>query len=110
MEWVWRTRVVGPLAPYADGLRSELARLGYTHWSAENRVWMMGHLSRWLNGEGLEPSELGADRIAQFLTVFGAEWTPPLTEGRLAPILGWLRARNMVPPLTNTPRKTPLDK
>src|SRR5207253_11508065 len=98
MEWVGRTRVVGPLAPHADGLRAELVRLGYTHWSAEQRVWMTGHLSRWLTAEALEPNELSQDRIAQFLTVFGAEWTPPLTEGRLAPILGWLRDRNVVLP------------
>ena len=110
MEWVWRARVVGPLAPHADGLRSDLARLGYTYWSAENRVWLMGHLSRWLTVEGLEPSELSEDRIAQFLTVFGAGWKPPLTEGRLASILNWLRDRKVVPSATKTPRNTPLDQ
>ncbi len=110
MEWVWRTRVVGPLAPYADDLRSELGRLGYTRLSAEHRVWMMGHLSRWLAAKGLEPRQLGQGQIRRFLTVFGADWTPPLTEGKLAPILSLLRDRNVVPPLTTTPRTTPLDQ
>jgi integrase/recombinase XerD len=110
MKWVWRARLVGPLAVHADGLRSELARLGYKRRSAEHRVWMMGHLSRWLTTEGLEPSELSHDRIVQFLTVFGAGWTPQLSVGRVAPILGWLRDRNVVPPLTHTPRNTPLDQ
>jgi len=75
MEWIWRTRVVGPLAPYADGLRSELSRLGYTHWSAADRVWMMGHLSRWLNGESLS---LYAVSGALFDTIFVA---PPTRRG-----------------------------
>jgi site-specific recombinase XerD len=110
MEWVWRTRVTGPLSPYADGLRSELVRRGYTRLSAEHRVWMLGHLSRWLTAEGLEPSQLSQDRIKQFLTVFGANWRPPLTERKLAPMLIWLRDRNVVPPLTITTCSTPLDQ
>jgi site-specific recombinase XerD len=42
--------------------------------------------------------------------VFGSRWKPPLTEGRLAPILNWLRDRKVVPPVAKTPRNTPLDE
>ncbi len=110
MERVWRARVVGPLAPHADGVRSELARLGYTHWSAEHRVWLMGHLSRWLAGEGLELSELSQDRIEQFLAAFGARWKHAPTDRTLVPILRWLRDRELVPPPTKTTRRTPVDQ
>ena len=109
MEWVWRARVVGPLAPHVDGVRSELARLGYTRASAEQKVWMMGHLSRWLTDKGLEPRDLTQDRIAQFLTVFGAGWKETVTERRMAPILAWLRASGVVPPLGKTTPPTQLD-
>lgn len=109
MEWVWRARVVGPLAPHADGVRSELKRLGYTRGSAEQKVWMMGHLSRWLMREGLEPGELSKDRIAQFLAVFGAGWKDAVTERRLAPILAWLRDNEVVPPPAECTQHRPLD-
>lgn len=41
MGKIARARVIGPLATYADGFRSELARLGYTHGSAESHEWVM---------------------------------------------------------------------
>jgi len=97
MEWVWRAQVAGPLAPHAEDLRAEVARLGYTHRSAEQKVWMMGHLSQWLANEDLAPSELTHDRIEQFLNVFGAGWKRPMTVGKLEPVLGWLRDHNCVP-------------
>lgn len=45
-------RVDGPLAPYADGFRAELERLGYTPLTAATHVRLMAHLSRWLAPEG----------------------------------------------------------
>ena len=109
MEWVWRAQVAGPLAPHAEDLRAELAKLGYTHGSAEQKVWMMGHLSQWLANEELAPSELTHDRIDQFLNVFGAGWKRPMTVGKLEPALGWLRDHGWVPPLMKTTSETPLD-
>jgi len=47
-------RVDGPLAPYADGFRAELERLGYTPLTAATHVRLMAHLSRWLAREGVE--------------------------------------------------------
>jgi hypothetical protein len=41
-------RVRGPLAPYAEGFRSELERLGYTPLTAATHVRLLAHLSRWL--------------------------------------------------------------
>src|ERR1017187_9748508 len=41
-------RVDGPLAPYADGFRAELERLGYTPLTAAVHMRPMGDLSRWL--------------------------------------------------------------
>ena len=47
-------RVDGPLAPYVDGFRAELERLGYTPLTAATHVRLMAHLSRWLAREGVE--------------------------------------------------------
>ncbi len=51
-------RVHGPLEPYADGLRGELERLGYTPLSAAGHVRLVAHLSRWMILGGLSISAL----------------------------------------------------
>src|SRR5438105_8140642 len=51
-------RVCGPLEPYAEGLRGELERLGYTPLSAAGHVRLVAHLSRWMIQEGLSISAL----------------------------------------------------
>jgi hypothetical protein len=44
--------VTGPLAEYAGGFRTELARLGYTPLTAAAQLRLMAHLSRWLDADG----------------------------------------------------------
>ena len=51
-------RVRGPLAPYAEGFRVELERLGYTPLTAAKHVRLLAHLSRWLAREGVDASGL----------------------------------------------------
>ena len=96
---VARSRVVGPLADYADGFRSTLAGMGYTLASAEIHVWLMGRLSRWLLAEGLQPGEAGAPEVVRFLAVHGAgrsrvptEWTLRRCWAICAPWV-WCRGR-----------------
>jgi hypothetical protein len=48
MNGIGRVRVLGPLALHADGVRSELSRLGYAPGTAENHVGVMAHLSQWM--------------------------------------------------------------
>ena len=48
-----QVRVTGPLGPYAEGFRAELARQGYASSSAVNQLKLVGHLSRWMTMEGL---------------------------------------------------------
>ena len=52
MGMVGRARVTGPLAPFAEGYRMELERLGYTASSREFKVYEMARLSRWLEKAG----------------------------------------------------------
>ena len=53
-----RVRVGGPLGPYSDGFRTELAARGYAPSSAAGQLQVMAHLSRWLVDRGLDEHAL----------------------------------------------------
>src|SRR5260370_37851207 len=99
MDVLYGVRVTGPLAPYARGLADELARLGFTEFSARGQLGLAVHLSRWLAGSGLD---------AAGLTALGAEgdlaagraagYTAYRAPEALAPLLGDLRGLGGVPP------------
>jgi integrase/recombinase XerD len=59
-------RVSGPLAAEVHEFRAELARTGYTARTSQDNAYVMACLSRWLEAEGLTPSELTADRLERF--------------------------------------------
>src|SRR5674536_111764 len=59
-------RVEGPLAPYVDGFRRELARLGYTPLSSAVQVRLMAQLSNRLAGQGLPVSGLTPEQMEAF--------------------------------------------
>ena len=58
--------VSGPLAPYAVGYRRWLLARGFSPLSANIRLRQLGHLSRWLECEGLALAELTAKRAECF--------------------------------------------
>ena len=62
-----RVRVRGPLGPYSDGFRTELAARGYAPSSAAGQLQVMAHLSRWLVGRGLDGHELASSVVEEFL-------------------------------------------
>lgn len=84
------------MAPFADGFRAELDRLGYTPASREYKVNQMANLSRWLEGEGLGVADVEAVRVEAFLSSFGATRKQAPTEWALRPLLGWLRAQGVI--------------
>ena len=87
-----RARVTGPLREFAPGFVAELARLGYTGNSASGQMFVMGHLSRWLAGEGLDAARLTPQVADRFLAARrAAGYTLYLSPKALAPLLGYLR-------------------
>ncbi len=103
-----RVRVVGPLEPFAQGFRAELAERGYTQWSAKPQLHLVAHLSRWLASQRLEAGKLVPERVEQFLAARrAAGYTSHLTVRGLSPLLSYLQALGVVPePLpqvTNSP-------
>ena len=68
-----RIRVEGPLAAYSAGFWAGLLSKGYTRLSAEKQMCLMAHLSRWLEGDALEASELTGQLAEEFLQARRAE-------------------------------------
>src|SRR6478609_2526648 len=98
MVEVHRVRVVGPLEPYAAGFAAELARLGYTAFSARGQLGLIAHLSRWLAGAGLDAAELGPDVVARYLVDRrAAGYTGYRSPKALSPLLGYLRGLGVAP-------------
>jgi integrase/recombinase XerD len=81
-----RVRVGGPLGPYSDGFRTELAARGYEPSSAAGQLQVMAHLSRWLVDRGLDEHALTSSVVAEFLRA-----------RRVAGYRQWLSARGMAP-------------
>ena len=53
-----RVRVSGPLAGFADGFRVDLLEQGYSLWGAQEQLYLLAHVSRWMESEGLETAAL----------------------------------------------------
>ena len=92
----WCARVSGPLAPYADGYRRELQRLGYTAASTELKVSQMSHLSRWLDGNGLRVGDVATGTVQAFLTDWGLGRRRTPTLRAMRPLLEWLFVQGMI--------------
>jgi integrase/recombinase XerD len=93
-----RVRVLGPLAPYAEGFGAELGRLGYTPLSAANQLRVLAHLSRWLSEQGLDAAGLTLVTLTKFLAARrAAGYTSWLSARGLVPLLGYLREVGAAP-------------
>src|SRR5687768_7076089 len=91
-------RVRGPLAPYAEGFRVELERLGYTPLTAATHVRLLAHLSRWLAREGVDASGLTPATVdAYFAERRAAGYVGHVTGRALQPLLGYLQRLGVLP-------------
>lgn len=90
-------RVVGPLGPYAPGFRAWLAEHGYRPSSVEIQAFLMGHLSRWMNEQGMEPSAFTCEAAERYREV-RRQSLSSLSGGRgLEQLLAYLRGVGVVP-------------
>ena len=93
-----RVRVDGPLAPFADGFRVELSQLGYAASTGALHLQMMGHLSRWLAGQGLDGTALTSELMDEYLVARRAAGYVNHRSGRgLQPLLDHLRRCEVAP-------------
>jgi len=94
-----------PLAPFADGFRRELLNQGRPAGAAKHHLLLMGQLSRWLMSRGTGVDGLTDSCAALFLDdvrAGGRRRVP--TMASLSPLLGYLRAMDVVPPVTSPVR------
>ena len=59
-------RVSGPLAKFADGFRVDLLERGYSRSGAHGQLYLLAHVSRWMEAEGLEPASLTAATLERY--------------------------------------------
>jgi integrase/recombinase XerD len=93
-----RIDLTGPLAPYAAGFETELRRLGYTASPAKKHFYFLAHLSRWLDGHGLEVVDVATERVEPFFAARRAAGVTNLrTRAALKPLVIYLRRLGVVP-------------
>jgi integrase/recombinase XerD len=86
------SRVTGPLAEYAPGFAEELRRRGYTEPGADNQLWLLSHLSRWLAARQWQAIDLTPARAKAFLRERRKDGYKALLTARgMAPVQGYLR-------------------
>ena len=91
-----RVRVTGPLAPYAAGLVAELVEAGYRPNAAAVHLRLLAHLSRWLEQEGIDLSELREAELERFRREDLARVRSLRIAGGLVPVLTYLRGLGVV--------------
>jgi integrase/recombinase XerD len=91
------SRVDGVLAPYASGFRLWLTERGYRPPTVEDQVWLMAHLSRWLDEQGMEPAALTDEAAEHFQRARRERYSHLIGSRALRPLLGYLRGLGLVP-------------
>jgi integrase/recombinase XerD len=87
-----RIVVSGPLAPFADDLRLDLAGRGYALDTVTDYVHRLADLSGWLAGRGLAAADLTGEVAGQFLRERrAAGFRTGVSARAFAPVLGYLR-------------------
>jgi integrase/recombinase XerD len=94
-----RIVVSGPLAPFADDLRRDLAGRGYALDTVTDHVHRLADLSGWLAGRGLTAADLTGEVAGQFLRERrAAGYRTGVSARGFAPVLGHLREVGAAPP------------
>ena len=102
-----RVRISGPLAPFAAGFDAELTRAGYTPFSRAQHLRLAAHLSRWLEGQGLDSHALSPACIERYLhSRRSAGYATHLSAKALVPLLRNLRALGAAAPPTPVPERS----
>lgn len=104
-----RVQIHGPLEKRAEGFGAELLRLGFTPASIVNQFYLLAHLSRWLEAEGMRVGDLTALQVDAFLVERKATHTALFTRKALRPLLGWLAESGMIPAGAACPPRPPED-
>ena len=111
MVHVLRSRVTGPLEPYAPGFAAQLTGLGYTTNSAAGQLGVVAHLSRWMLSEQLAVEDLVEPVVQRYLAARrAAGYANFRTAKALGPLLGYLRGLAVAPSPSAPAALTPVEQ
>ena len=99
---------VGPLAADIDGFATRLKSEGYARKSAKSKLWLVGHLSRWLEQQGLEIEALDEPGIDAFLLTRGPGSVRQGDAKTVRQLLAHLRASGRLPPVPSPADSSPI--
>jgi integrase/recombinase XerD len=104
-----RVRVSGPLGLFAGGFRVHLVEQGYSLWSAQFQLLLAAHLSRWMEAEGLDVTELTPLVVERFLAERRRQgYVTKLSPKGIRPLLGYLDGLGVLPAGEDV--RTPVDR
>lgn len=94
-----RVRVIGPLLPFVDGFRVDLLGQGYSLWGAQEQLYLLAHVSRWMGSEQLEVAALTPDRLERYFVWRRRQgYRHSLSPLSLRRLLGYLDGLGVLPP------------
>jgi integrase/recombinase XerD len=93
-----RVRVSGPLAGFVDGFRVGLLERGYSLWGAQEQLYLLAHVSRWMESEGLEVEALTPGRLERYFVWRRRQgYLSSLSPLSLRTLLGYLDGLGVLP-------------
>jgi len=101
-------RKPGQLGTHVEGYRAWLGKCGYTPQTVRNMLRELGHVGRWMSGQGLQTAQLDEAVMAAFLAdrrTVGCRRVPGTRA--MVPLLRYLREVGATP--VAKPSRTPLD-
>ena len=94
-----RVRVTGPLTRFADGFRVDLLEQGYSLWGAQEQLYLLAHVSRWMESERLEVAALTPGNLQRYFAWRRQQgYLKSLSPLSLRRLLGYLDGLGVLPP------------
>jgi integrase/recombinase XerD len=93
-----RMRVSGPLEGFVDGFRVDLIERGYSLWGAQAQLYLLAHVSRWMEVEELEFAALTSAMLERYFVWRRREgYRKSLSPLSLRRLLGYLDGLGVLP-------------
>lgn len=106
--WILKRYLVGPLAAHLIPFSEFLARQGYSYSTGQRHVREVGHMSRWLERQGIDVADLGEETIRTYLCFRYSSAHLSIKKGPYRQILKYLRQTGTI--TTQIAEETPLNQ
>jgi len=87
------------LVRFADGFRVDLLEQGYSLWGAQEQLYLLAHVSRWMESEGLEAAALTPGNLERYFVWRRRQgYLSSLSPLSLRRLVGYLDELGVLPP------------